>query len=119
MKAFNQSNGDLVFTGGQLTLVSGGEYVRQKIETRLRMFLAEWYLDRRLGFPWLERVLGQRNPPLEPLLRDAISTILDVATVTAVRAEYDNPTRTYNLSYQVVTVEGEIVSGGVPFVVGG
>lgn len=113
------ATGDIEIIGGKLQMVSGADYIRQKIETRLKFWQGEWFLDRRLGFPWLQRVLGRRDPPVDPLVRSAILSIIDVVSVQSLTINFDNRTRAYSLSYAVVSTDGTVVSGGIPFIVAG
>jgi hypothetical protein len=48
--------GDLALENGDLVVISGAEYVRQKLAVRFRFFLGEWFLDRREGVPYYRDV---------------------------------------------------------------
>lgn len=120
MKSFKLTpDGDIDLTNGRTSFVDGAAYVEQKIRTRLLFLRGEWALDTRLGMPWFEEILGRRVLPerLDSLVRQAINTILEVATVNQVAVDVDELNRSYTISYQVTTTGGEIVSGGVPFIV--
>lgn len=43
------SSDDLDFSTGNLVLIDGAAEIGQKIGVRLRMFLGEWFLDKRQG----------------------------------------------------------------------
>jgi hypothetical protein len=77
--------GDLELTRGQPQIATGARAIAQGIETRLREFLAEWFLDRRRGLPWLQEVVGQRadTKDVERLLRRAISLCPGVVGIDA------------------------------------
>jgi hypothetical protein len=105
--------------GHRLNFVTGAEYVRQKIEKRLKFFQGEWFLDERLGFPWLQRILGKKPTPnqMDAFFRFAISTVPEVASVTHLGVEFDNAVRRYDIRYSVLTITDQVISGGVPFLI--
>lgn len=60
--------------------------VAQRLRVRLRWFKREWFLDRRLGVPYLDQVLGRKVPAasLAPLYRAIILGTPGVASVQSV-----------------------------------
>ena len=77
------STGDLSFVNGELQLVEGTEAVAQHLRIRLRWFVGEWYLDRRLGMPWFAHALVKRPNAvlLKSLFREAALTTPGVLEV--------------------------------------
>lgn len=60
--ALNNSTGDLYFNeDGDMRLINGIYYVRQKIGIRLKWFFGEWYLNKLIGIPYYEKILV-KNP---------------------------------------------------------
>jgi hypothetical protein len=61
------------------------EWVQQELYTRFKFFQGEWFLDRTLGLPWFQQILGIKNSPLlvQSILRQTISTCPGVAAVIA------------------------------------
>ena len=57
------TDGDLDLTGGGASIVEGAPAVVQRLTIRLRLFASEWFLDRRKGVPYYERILV-KNPDL-------------------------------------------------------
>jgi hypothetical protein len=56
------SNGDLYFNDtGDMRLINGIDYVRQKTSIRLKWFLGEWYLNLLIGVPYYQKILI-KNP---------------------------------------------------------
>ena len=49
--------GDLDFTEGKLTLLTGVDLIRQRWLIHVRTFLGEYFLDESIGVPWFQRVL--------------------------------------------------------------
>lgn len=51
--------GDYLFGNGQANFfINSPEAVAQVVETSLRLFYGEWYLDTTAGMPWLQEVFG-------------------------------------------------------------
>ncbi len=50
-------DGDIYTQNYQLARVSDNEQIAQRISTRLKLLLGEWFLDTGQGVPWFERIL--------------------------------------------------------------
>ncbi len=116
----NADNRDLDLSSGNLILVTGILEVRQKIITRLRFFLGEWFLDTRLGFPYFERVLGVKATLVEAeqLFRQVILSTPGVIEVLSFTTSFDNVSRAYSLGFKARSTDGVITVGDLAFVVG-
>lgn len=62
--------GDLDFTGGRLTLVSGADEIRQRWLVRVRTFKGEWFLDQEIGVPYVALPGRQALAVTEKLLTE-------------------------------------------------
>jgi hypothetical protein len=87
------STGDLALSGG--TLVWGAtlpEEVAQRLRSRFRFFKGEWFLDRREGFPWYQRILGQRpsNRAIRTLFTRVIVGTPGIASLLTLDFSRDN-----------------------------
>lgn len=51
--------GDLDYTDGKLTIVTGVDAVRQRWLIYIRTFLGEWFLDQSIGVPYFQRILSK------------------------------------------------------------
>lgn len=94
-----------------IVLVSGPEYVKQKLSSRLRFFLGEWFLDQRLGVPYFRDVLGQ-NPQLEvvrSIFRQVILSVQEVTTINRLDLAYDKDERTLGVSFECALVGGGVL----------
>ena len=49
------ADGDLDLSTGDLQLVSGVDETVQRLKIKLQFFLGEWFLDKRIGIPYLDR----------------------------------------------------------------
>ncbi len=59
-----QEEWDLVICGGQLMTISDYEYRAQKIKQLLLTGLGEVQTDIEYGVPWMQEILGVKNPDL-------------------------------------------------------
>jgi hypothetical protein len=110
MSAFRlNASGDLDVASGALVLVSGGEETRQRLSAKFRFFLGEWFLDRGRGIPYFESVFirNPRLPVLEELFRRVLRDDPGVREVVRVAFDYDPPTRTLRLSFELLLASGE------------
>ena len=100
--------------------VSGSDYARQKIRSRLLFLLGEWFLDTTEGVPWFESILV-KNPNLQYIQSTISSVIAAVPGITAVRTvevQYVPSTRTASLIYEAIYQNGvpvtDVVRAFVP-----
>jgi hypothetical protein len=53
------ANGDYSFGHGEADFwINQPEGVAQKVQTRLLLWVGEWFLDKTVGTPWLQQILG-------------------------------------------------------------
>lgn len=102
--------GDYQFGQGQLNfLINSPEAVAQAVETYLRLWLGEWYLNINDGTPWLEGVFGYNSQAEAD--QTLIQTILGVQGVQDLRnweSTVDPVTRAYtSISAILDTIYGE------------
>lgn len=100
---------------GAFVLVSGRDAIAQAIENRLRTFRGEWFLDGSIGVPYLEQVLGRKQPNLaavEQTLRSEILAVSGVTAITSFALTLDRATRAlsgrFTAATEVGAVEGTI-----------
>ncbi len=122
MTAFLQSgDGDIDITDGRMSLVSGDEEKRQKIENRLQLGKGEWFLDTRAGTPWLQSILGQKNPDLAVVGRVLRSVIVSVEGIVDAIVSLDplGSDRVLTGTWIAISDEGTEITGdiGIPFIV--
>ncbi len=93
-----------------VAIVTGVGYVRQKISTRLRFFLGEWFLDQREGVPYYRDVFV-KNPDLaviRSVFRQVIQSVQEVREIRTLTVAYNRADRTLGVSFDV-----RLVGGGV------
>lgn len=82
--ADNPVAGDLFINQtGQLVLVDGPDAVAQHLRGRLRIFLGEWFLDERVGFPYFRDVFI-KNPNHASILSSLRRTITGTPGISSV-----------------------------------
>jgi hypothetical protein len=105
--AENPIIGDMKLTNGQLTFIGGDitdveSYVKmiaQRIKSRLLKIRGEWYLDRKKGFPWRERIWGKAGiltdeETTKGLFRQSIIGTPGVASIESLVFDINRQTRT-------------------------
>ena len=97
--------GDYSFGAGQANFYRDQpEAVAQAVQTRLALFLGEWFLDTSDGTPWNTRVLGERTLPLYDLTQRArILATPNVTSITAYASQFNAQTRALGVQVSVLT----------------
>lgn len=68
------ANRDYSFGQGTANFwINKAEGVGQNVTTRLGLWTGEWFLDRTIGTPWLQQILGYNNASLRDV---AIKTVI-------------------------------------------
>lgn len=102
---------DIAIEDDTVVLVDGVDAIAQDVRARLQFFLGEWFLDRRIGVPYFEKILGQkpRLPVIKAIFRQAILTTPGVLSVNDLVVAYDGTSRRLDVSFKANTTEGPIV----------
>ena len=106
-------------TDGSPVLVTGAAEAGQNIETRLKFFLGEWFLDVFDGTPWFQQVLGKGGnlADKEAVIKRRILQAPGVAAMTRFRMDYDETSRTLSIECSVIADTGEEVTISIPQVI--
>jgi len=95
------ATGDLAIENGDLVLLDGPDAIAQHLSTRLRFWKGDWYLDTRIGIPYLEQILIKA--PNENVVRAIFrKAILDTPGVEALRSllfSYDGAIRRLTIEF--------------------
>ena len=109
--------GNIVLTGGDLTILNDAAAIQQQVLFRLRTFQAEWFRDRGLGVDYPRLVDKRFSASLaEQLIRSALIPTPGVTSVTSVSVDVDKLQQTAKIkvayrdifSTSPVTVETSI-----------
>ena len=101
-------DGDLV-TRGKMFL-SERDAIAQTIETRLRLFLGEYFRDITDGMPWFQQILGkfENINAVEAVIRNRIVRSPGVIRLLSFSMEYDLDARELAIYAYVLTQYGEM-----------
>ncbi len=102
---------DLLIENDDLEIIEGLDEIAQDLDTRLNFWKGEWFLDTRLGVPWLEKVLGQkpRLPVVKNVIRNVALDTPGVIAITDLTLEYESAVRTLSISMRVQGTEGSFL----------
>lgn len=107
VRRLSAETGDLVTRGQQF--ITGREEIAQTIQTRLRLFLGEYFRDITDGTPWFQRILGkfENLNAVEAILRNRIARTEGVIRLLSFSLDYDLAARRVSVSSFVLTRFGE------------
>jgi hypothetical protein len=103
--------GDLAITDHGFVIAEGVQQIRQRIASRLKFFLGEWFLDLRQGIPYFRDVLV-KNPNFDvirSLMRRVILGTPGVLSLVRFDMEFDSSTRVATFAFEAVVNGGTIV----------
>jgi hypothetical protein len=100
------ANGDYVFGHGDADfLVNSPAAVAQAIETRLRLFLGEYFLDTTVGMPWQTAVLGYNTSLVyDAAIRNCIEETQGFLSFVSYSSTLNKATRVLTVSAVVNTL---------------
>ena len=101
-------NGEMA-TSGSKVFLTGAEAVAQNIETRLRWFYGEAFLEPRGGTPWFQSILGKaRGFERESSIKRVILNTLGVVRLNSFQLTQDG--HTLNVTGSVKTIYSQETS---------
>lgn len=103
------STGDYTFgQGGVNFLVNSPACVAQSVQTRLKLWLGEWYLDSRQGTPWLQEVLGKGTLAIYDIaIRTRVLQTEGVTKIRSYNSSFNEVTRKLSVTMMIDTLFGE------------
>ncbi len=113
------SDGDMLFTGGNLQLAEGDDAIVQQLIIRFKFVLAEWFLDQRVGVPLIEEVLV-KNPDLtriRSIYTQLILTTPGIDSISLFELTIDNATMKAKLDFRAVKDDGTFLDFSEEFIV--
>ena len=118
--ALSTIDDDILVENDQLDIVDGDDAIVQHLKIRLRFFLSEWFLDQRLGIPYLEQILV-KNPNLvavRNIFREAILETPGIATITRFDLQVDAAARKLTVEFTAEKEDGEVLDFTEEFIIG-
>ena len=84
------------------------EAVAQAVLTRLRLWLAEWFIDTSEGTPWLQAGLGMgKRKTLEPAVRARILGTQGVDSIESMSMSFEPDSRVATIDATINTIYGQ------------
>lgn len=103
--------GDLRIRGTRIAKIATfGDAVAQQVRVHVRTLLGEWFLDRRMGVPYLQElfVKGVTERTVRAIMRRKILEVDGVARVLSLTVSVDRTTRLSTIDELVIlTTEGD------------
>lgn len=102
------ADGDYPFGNGQLDYYRDTpEAVGQAVQTRLQLWLGEWYLNINSGTPYMQGVLGKKSKAqADTTIQDVISNTQGVVGYENYESSVDANTRGMNVRFDLNTIYG-------------
>lgn len=99
------ANGDRVFGGDQAAFLRNSpDAVAQIVESRLNLWMGQWFLDLSDGTPYEQNILGRYTANIrDAVLQDRILTTPSVSAIKSYSGALDRATREYSVSAEIET----------------
>jgi hypothetical protein len=112
------STGDLDLSTGKILLLEGAASIAQKLSCRIKFLLGEWFLDARLGIPWIQELLekGVAESYIRSKIQRTIATCPGVTTLESLEIAIDAATREAEISFSAIADNGETIDFSEAFV---
>lgn len=102
--------GDLELVDGDLVWLTDPDdrvvAIAQDVRSRLLMLRGDYFLDRNLGIPYLQEILGARSPDLaslQSLFAGVVEETAGIDSVVSVTLSLDAPTRALSIDWIATT----------------
>jgi hypothetical protein len=106
------SNHDPLYGNGILCFLADLDAVAQIIETSLLLFQGEWWLNRIIGLPVFQSIVGQgennRQAVISLLIQQVILSVEYVTAIFNVQFLYTSATRSFSYACDVQTAFGTV-----------
>lgn len=101
-------NNDMTFGQGIGNIAIDVEAVRQRVATRLRLLLGEWFLDTDAGIPYIQRIVEKPTDLgfAEAVLKRKVLETEGIFSIDSWGMVYDSRTRELTVTCSVSTTYG-------------
>lgn len=102
------NNNDYTFGSGiNNFLQNTPDAVAQAVQTRLKLWAGEWFLDVTEGTPYLSGILGKyTNDTVDQLIKQRILETQGIKSILTYEGVYNGDNRSYTVSATIDTVYG-------------
>ena len=102
------------------SLARGTDAIVMKLRSRFRMYLAEWFLDTRLGVPYREQIFI-KNPPIpviNAIYRKVVINTPGILSVSSFSSTLNHASRSLISSFTAALIDGTstLVAQAEPFI---
>lgn len=106
VRIIDPETGDIVTSGVQFT--GGQSEIAQTVQTRLALYLGEYFRDITDGTPWYESILGKNTniAAADAVLRQRIAQTEGVIRLIAYDSNFDPVARKFTVSAGILTQYG-------------
>jgi hypothetical protein len=120
---FDPVTNDVHFSS--LKIAKGDDAIAQKLRQRLRFFKGEWFLDTRLGVPYLREaggivfgVKGPNVPAINAVFRQVILSVPQITKIQSLTFTVDTKARKGTLDFVALLDDGRTLTADAePFIV--
>lgn len=104
-------DGDLVIKNGDLKLTENKTVIQQQIKRALLTLKGEWFLNKDLGIPYYQEILGQKNSidTIKDIFVAAIQRIDGVKELVTLNLHLDNLKRSLSINFTVIDSNHNII----------
>jgi hypothetical protein len=82
--------------------------VAQAVQTRMLLYLGEWFLDTSDGTPWFQNILGrQYNSDPDIYVKQRITGTPNVTSIASFTSALNHPIRSYTVTVTINTAYGQ------------
>lgn len=111
---------DVLIENDAMEIVDGDDAIVQHLKLRLQFFFAEWFLDKRLGVPYIQQILV-KNPNLgavRNIIREVVLETPGIASIDRFDLSVDAIIRKLTVGVTAVKDDGEILDFTGEFIIG-
>lgn len=93
--------------------VNTTEWLAAKIESRLRTFFGEWFINQEIGVPYFEQILKKQVDinNVQALLSSVVKNTNGVKELLSFNVIFDNSLRVYTYTFEVLADTDDTVTG--------
>jgi hypothetical protein len=85
--------------------INAAQGVGQNVTTRLGLWVGEWFLDRTIGTPWLQQILGYNNASLrDTAIKTVILGTFGVSSIVSYSSDATPNNRNFVVTGTVMTI---------------